>query len=78
MHAFSTNQVADILHFNDKKTYCLKHSRISLFHMILDHNQKYDQFAFSFRSSSFVQWLDEEGISLLDMRISFLQKNQAY
>ena len=44
MHAFSSNQVANILHFNDKKPYRLKYSRISLFHMILDHNQKHDQF----------------------------------
>ena len=39
----------------------MKHSRISIFHIILDHNQKYDRFPFSFRSSSFVRCLDKEG-----------------
>ena len=36
----------------------MKYSRISIFKIILDHNQKYDQFRF--RGSSFVRCLDGE------------------
>ena len=63
------------------KPYHLKHSRISIFHIILDHNKKYDHFHSHFEVHHSFDVSIKKDINtgiLLDMNISFLKKNQAH